>query len=153
MIIFVTGGPELHRIAAACKRESRSTQTANDFSRGMQGARGPIAAAVRMSAISKLPKRGGLNEWAAASSISFHAIRAGRSGGLAVRVSKAGHDIKGLDEGLVIHPDNRPGHRQWYSQGVVPETISDPIRDEGGDRLQEAVEDAALRMAERIVRA
>jgi hypothetical protein len=79
-------------------------------------------------------------------------IRAGASQSVTtVRVSKAGHDLQGLDEGLVIHPGNHYG-RGWYHQAVVPNTISDPIVDEGGNQLEVAIRSAAEQLAERIVR-
>jgi len=117
----------------------------------MRRGRGQIRSAVEVSVLSKLPKRGGLNAWVAESSFSM-TTRAGSSSSVTtVRVSKAGHDLQGLDGGLVIHPGNRYGSG-WYHEAVVPNTISDPIVDEGGNQLEVAIHSAAERLAERIVR-
>lgn len=151
MAIHVTGAAELHRLAAACFAESGGRRVTGDIARGMNGAQGSIRAAVVESVLAKLPKRGRLNAWVAEARITFRPIWRASAAGVNVRVGKAGHDLRGLDEGLVIHPFY--GHSPWYNQAVVPNTISTPIRDEGGDALERAIEEAASAMAERIARA
>jgi hypothetical protein len=77
-------------------------------------------------------------------------------GRVSVRVgrnSKSGRaDLKGLDAGGVRHPlyGNR---KRWYTQAVAPGSISEGISEEGADALERAVEIAADRAVERILRA
>ena len=71
-----------------------------------------------------------------------------------VTVSREGlgtDDMAGVDGGQIFHP--RWGSSPWYGQGVAPGSISDPIVDEGGDQLEEAVLGAADGVVRRIVSA
>lgn len=147
MAIRATGAGELHRIAAMCRVVASDGQIGRDVTRVTLQGREPIRAAFKAHAMSVLPKRGGLNAWVAESRMTFRP----RSSGVTVRVSKAGHDLAGLDRGLVIHPFY--GHGPWFNQAVVPESISEPIRDEGGSVLEAACLFALEHAAERIARA
>ena len=144
MAIYATGAAELHHIAGLC----RTSRAAPDIAKGMRGARGPIASAVKLSLLGGLPKRNGLNAWAAECKVSVRTRASALSSVTKVKVSKAGHDMQGIDDGLVIAPFY--GRSPWHHQAVVGNLISDPIRDEGGRKLRLAVEAAAVVMAERI---
>jgi len=125
---------ELYAIAAAMRRAGAG-QIRNDAARSLRAGAGPVRAAVEASVLAKLPHRGGLAAWAASASFSYR-VTAGADVIARVKVSKAGHDMAGLDDGLVIHPFY--GHSPWSTQPVPPNSISDPIREEGGNQLEQA---------------
>jgi len=126
---------ELYAIAAAMRRAGAGG-IRSDTARSLRAGAGPVHAAVEASVLAKLPHRGGLAAWVADASFSYR-VTAGLDVIARVRVGKAGHDLAGLDDGLVIHPGNRYGPG-WYKQPVPPGTISDPIREEGGNQLEQA---------------
>ncbi len=95
----------------------------NQIRRDMRKPLPDLRRAVRASAMSTLPSRGGLNAWIARARLTVIFKDAGRAAGLRVKVSrKAGDgdkaDLKALDDaGSIRHPlyGNR---RFWYPQGV-----------------------------------
>ena len=108
---------ELLAIAAAMRR-SAAGGLASDMRSELRRGRGPVKTAVTTSVLAKLPHRGGLAVWASEFSYSYR-VRGGRDIIAAVKVGKPGHDLKGLDEGLDIHPFY--GSRaHWYNQAVPP---------------------------------
>lgn len=125
---------ELYAIAAAM-REAGAGGISRDTARTLRAGEIPIHNAMLESVISKLPHRGGLNVWVAGASFSYR-VRGGGDVVAAIRVGKAGHHLRGLDDGLVIHPFY--GRGPWYNQGVLPGTISNPIREEGSNQLERA---------------
>jgi hypothetical protein len=141
---------ELYAIAAAM-RQSAAGGLASDMRSELRRGRGPVKTAVTTSVLAGLPKRGRLNVWTAEFSYSYQ-VRGSRKIVAAVRVGKAGHDLQGLDGGLVIHPGNRYG-RGWYSQPVPPGTISNPIQEEGGHQLELSAEVAMDKAAVKIISA
>ena len=148
------GAAELRLVAAAIRKEGRNPAVAQDIARGLRRGRPRIKAAFQASVLSKLPAGGGLNRWAAAASFRSPVRTSALTARMNITVSRSGRgidDMAGLDAGWVIHP--RWGKSPWYGQAVQPGTVSEPIVDEGGNRLEEAVEDAADRVVQRIVRA
>lgn len=125
---------ELYAIAAAM-RKAGGGQIARDAARSLRGGAGPVHRAMQVNVLRVLPHSGGLAAWTADAVFSYR-VRAGGSVIANVRVSKAGHDLQGLDDGLVIHPFY--GHSPWFNQAVAPNSISDPIHDEGGKQLEQA---------------
>lgn len=140
---------ELYAIAAAMRRAGAGG-IATDAAVRLRAGGPPIRAAVKASVIAKLPHSGGLNAWVAASQFSYR-VRAGGDVVAVVKVSKAGHDLRGLDDGLVVHPFY--GRGPWYNQVVPPGTISDPIREEGGNQLERAAVTAIDLAAAKIISA
>lgn len=137
---------ELIAIAAEMRRQGSGgirSSAANALRRGGT----PVHAAMVANVLTTLPHRGGLNAWVASAGFSYR-VRSGADVVAAVRVGKAGHDLNGLDGGLVIHPFY--GRRPWSDQGVPPGSISDPIREEGGNQLELAgviaIEEAAAKI-------
>lgn len=125
---------ELYLIAAAMRRAGAGG-IARDTAVALRAGGPPIRAAVEASVLAKLPHRGGLAAWVAASRFGYR-VRSGGDVIAAVKVGKTGHDLRGLDEGLVIHPFY--GHGPWFNQPVLPGTISNPIQKEGGNQLKRA---------------
>src|SRR5215216_4340171 len=149
MAIRATGAAELRRVASVIRLVGSDGQIAKDITNEMRTGDASIRAAFQAHAMAVLPKRGGLNAWVADSRVSFRPIRGARRGGQHVSVGRNSligrSELEGLDAGLVIHPDNSRHHRGWFSQGVPPNSISEPIEDQGGRVLQGAVLFAAKR--------
>lgn len=94
--------------------------------RNIRAATAPARPAVRDSMRTNLPKRGGLNEWAASATVSTSVLTGERTAGVRIRVRKRGHDMQDLDRGEVRHP--LYGNRDhWYTTPVHPGTISRPL--------------------------
>lgn len=130
---------------------------ASDAARILRTGETPVHAAMVASVVAKLPHSGGLGAWVAESKFSYR-VRGGGDVVAAVKVSrKSLHgwsaDLQGLDDGVVIHPDNSRRHRGWFSQGVPPGTISNPIQEEGGNQLERAAEIAIDLAAAKIISA
>jgi hypothetical protein len=75
------------------------------------------------SALANLPKRGGLNEWVAASKFASRNRLTGRTVGVSLIASKAGgrqgqHDVEATDAGTFRHPVF--GHKVWVEQSINP---------------------------------
>jgi hypothetical protein len=89
----------------------------------------PARAAVRASAMETLPKSGGLNAWVAKATTRTTILTGARTAGVAIRVTKRGHDMKDVDAGVVRHPvfarSGRP--RTWVSQSVPSGFASRPL--------------------------
>jgi hypothetical protein len=153
LTIHVEGAGELRRVAALIRAEGIGPQVARDITDGTFRGRETIRAAFKASALAKLPKSGGLNRWVASSRMTFRRKRGTLIGGMRVNVgrnSMVGRaELEGLDQGLVIHPGNAYG-RGWYSQSVIPDTIEEPITEQGGLVLYAGVLYAGERLVARI---
>jgi hypothetical protein len=153
LVIYVDGAEELRRVAAAIRLEGRNPQVANDITNHTHRGGPAIRAAFKAHATAVLPHSGGLNRWVASSRMTFRKKRGALTGGMTVRVgrnSMSGRaELEGLDDGLAIHP--LYGRRRfWYHQGVAPDSISEPIEEQGGKVLYGAVVTAAEGVVARI---
>lgn len=152
MAIRATGAAELRHVAGLCR--TAGVGFASDIIGSLMGAEPEIAAAMKANVTAVLPKSGGFNAWVADSRVRLTPKRAGLSAGVTVRVSRGSligpvpADLSGLDAGRAIHPTY--GRSPWYGQSVAPLSISDPIREEGGDQLEQALLDRATHVTERI---
>lgn len=158
MAIHATGAAELRQIAAMCKAVASDGEIARGVTKVTMRGEGAISTAFRVHAVAVLPHRGGLGAWVAESKVNFRAIRGSQDGGARIKVGRGTRhgwraDLDGLDGGVAIHPDNSRAHRGWFSQPVPPESISEPIRNEGGNVLEAACLFALEDAAERIARA
>jgi hypothetical protein len=93
-----------------------------------------VRRSVKARALSSLPRRGGLNKWAAA--IQFKAVQQVR--GTTIRIHLTGgrnssggrSDIKRLDQGKARHPAwGRRGRGQWSVTAVQPGFFTQPASD------------------------
>ena len=93
---------------------------------GMRAAGRPLAEKVKESARDNLPKRGGLNEWAAASRVTVRNSLTGKSVGTRIVVGKRKHDISDMDAGSLRHPvyGNR---KKWVGQSIAEGAFSKPL--------------------------
>ena len=148
------GADEIRIVAEHCRREANGRSIVNDMAEEIRRAGPAIRAEVRAHMLATLPKRGGLNLWAARAPVRINVRRGLNSAGVTVTVgrnSQTGRaDFKGLDAGMVRHPfyGNR---KRWYANGVTPGSISEGITEEGRQVLEQAVLDAAERAAIRIL--
>ncbi|MGC4769200.1 hypothetical protein ACLQ25_09495 [Micromonospora sp. DT44] len=114
--------------------------------------RQPIPAvrkAIRRRATDTLPKRGGLNVWAAQTKVSARVSLAGRGAGVKLKgsrkSSKDKSDLKRLDAGKVRAPSwGRRGKGAWHVQSVAPGFFTRPAAevDQWRDACLAAVDDA-----------
>lgn len=91
-----------------------------------------IRAKVGASARAKLPRSGGLAEWAAAARLTADVTVTGRTVRAAIKVHRRSFrgesDLRALDRGRVRHPSwGRRAGSQWRIQLVRPKTYSEPI--------------------------
>lgn len=110
---------------------------------------------VKASARAKLPRSGGLAEWAAASHVTAQVVGAGNTTRAHLRVHRTSKykpsDLGALDRGRVRHPAwGRRGPRDWSIQLVPSKTFSKPIAE--SPEWRRAVVRAAQRGSEVITR-
>ena len=91
--------------------------------RRLRAGHAPQVKAIRQAYRLELPKGGGLNEWAAKSTISLQVRYTGRTAGISLRGRRKSQrdrsDLAGLDRGRVRHPSwGRRGSSQWHGQAV-----------------------------------
>lgn len=87
---------------------------------------------IKARALATLPKRGGLNAWAAAIRITLQIKTSGRTAGVRVRGGRNSlrkrSDMRALDRGRVRHPSwGRRGAGQWHTQTVEPGFVTNPV--------------------------
>ena len=75
---------------------------------------------VRLELLRDMPKRGGLNEWLAKSSITSAILTGPNTAGVVVRGSRRGHDWRAInDTGKARHPTfGHRGKNQWKDTSV-----------------------------------
>lgn len=77
----------------------------------------PLKAAVRESALAKLPKRGGLNEQVANQRVTVSTLAGVRTAG--VRLRTTAPDTAMTDSGFVRHPTfGKRGKGEWETQSI-----------------------------------
>jgi hypothetical protein len=101
--VRVEGAEQLAELAALLKRlddrELRKRMLA-----GLREAGKPLARAAEDAARANLPRGGGLNEWVAGSKFAIRTKTTGKSAGIRVVATKRGHDLVGMNAGVVRHP-------------------------------------------------
>lgn len=90
---------------------------------------------VKTSAISTLPKRGGLNKWASRVRITAKITVTGRAVKVRVRAARNSlngeSDINAIDRGRVRHPSwGRRGRGQWHVQRVTEGFFTTPVTED-----------------------
>jgi hypothetical protein len=100
-------------------------------------------------ALTTLPKRGGLNAWAAATKVTLSVKTSGRSAGVIVKGRRGTHDINAIDRGRVRHPSwGRRGAGQWHTQTVPAGFFTRPVTEatEWHDEIDKAVDVATAQI-------
>lgn len=108
--IRITGAEQLRALGRDLKAAGVQGQgLRRELLRGMRAAEKPLKDAVHQSALDSLPKKGGLNEWVAAESVTARNSLSGRGAGVRIVARKKGgkkgsHDLEAVDAGNVRHP-------------------------------------------------
>ena len=89
----------------------------------------PTRKAVKQSALDNLPKKGGLNKWAAKVPNANTDFRP-KSAGIRIRIAKKGHDMAALNRGRLRHP-LFGDRKHWYTQAIAPGFFTKPIENDG----------------------
>lgn len=103
----------------------------------------PTKSAIRSSARSTLPSRGGLAALIASASVTTKVVM-GANPKVSLRTDLAGHALAPIDRGTVRHPVY--GRGRWVTQSVTPGYFSDPVRNDM-PRIRRGVE----RTVDRVV--
>ncbi len=90
---------------------------------------------IKASALNTLPRRGGLNKWAARTRITAKITVTGRAVKVRVRGARNSlggeSDINAIDRGRVRHPSwGRRGRGQWHVQRVTAGFFTTPVSED-----------------------
>lgn len=138
-MIRIDGGRKLAQLAADVRRLGNDRTIVNNLGKRVRKLGTPLKKAIRKSALTTLPRRGGLNKWVAAANIRVQIIRSQRTAGIRLIVGRDSvhgrSDIRRIDAGTTRHPlfGNR---KHWYPQTVTPGYVTTVARGEGGDMFQ-----------------
>lgn len=95
----------------------------------MNRATKPLVKAAKESALTELPRGGGLNEWVAGGRFSTSLRMSGRNPGVSIRAARKGHDYRAIDRGRLRHPVF--GNRQvWVTQLIKPGFFTERMKKE-----------------------
>ena len=133
----VEGAAELREVAVRL-RETGQLGLKLAMTRNIRAATLPAADKVRASALSTLPRTGGLNEWVAESVLRTSVTTGARTAGVALRMRKTGHDLKAIDAGIARHPVYG-NTRNWAVTHVPPGFFTKPL-----EAMQPAVTAACI---------
>lgn len=158
MDLRVTGAEQFERAARAAAGMDKTQR--REVLKVVQTESRPVRQGLKGSARATLPKRGGLNEVVASSTISARSKTAGRDVGVTI-VAKGRNgrlkDIRATDSGRLRHPvfaDGEKGRRDWtwVNQQVTPGWWSKPLAAFGpklgrdlGRAMSRVVDDIARR--------
>jgi hypothetical protein len=144
--VRVEGAQQLEELSAVLKRVDDRELRKRMLS-GLREAGKPMARAAEDAARAKLPKGGGFNEWVAGSKFAIRSRTSGKNAGVRVGATKRGHDLVGMNEGVVRHPVfGGPG---WSVTHVRPHWWQDAIEthaDDTREALGEVLDDIAAQI-------
>lgn len=125
MKVRITGADQAARVGADMIRAGDGGLKRRIFS-AIRDATDGLERDIRASAITTLPKRGGLGPSVARAAIRKYPVYGGGAVGVTVSVRHK-YDLQGLDDGTAIHPlfGNR---RRWYTQRVRPGWFTRAVR-------------------------
>lgn len=145
--LHIEGAAKLHSVAKELK-ELGDGKLRRELTKAIRDATKPAKAAVKESALSRLPKRGGFAALVASSRVTNVTKTGSRSAGVQIKAVNAGDNIRSTDAGNVRHPVF--GSRAtWIHQSVKPGWFSEPLEQEA-PKIQEAVIKALDDMARKI---
>jgi hypothetical protein len=124
--ITVRGAEKLARVSAAIAQTTPELR--KDLLAGLRKPVKPTIADIRQEATGTLPSRGGLAGNIARARFGVRTRTFGSTAGVRVEGRWNGHDIAGIDAGLVRKPlfGNR---NSWHSQAVRPGFFTRPVED------------------------
>lgn len=124
----ITGAEQLRALGADLRAAgSDGAGLRRELLAGMRALGRPLVEKARASAISVLPKHGGLNQWVADSNIVVrNSLSAGSKVGMRIVSVKGAHNLESIDGGRVRHPVY--GHKTtWVGQSVPQGWFSKPL--------------------------
>lgn len=145
MAIRVQGGEQLVVLAQKL-REHGDKGLKKELRSGLVRAARPLPKAVRKSAMSRLPKKGGLAKRVARSKIAISARTTGSGAGVTI-VGRSGYDISSINRGRVRHLSF--GHLPWHNQSVRPGFWDDPLSEAATPvrrEIQQVMDDVAAKI-------
>jgi len=143
--VRVQGDEQLRRLAEKL-REHGDEGLKKELRSGLTKVARPLVKNVRKSALSRLPKKGGLGRRVARSKITTSARTTGNSTGVTI-VGRSGYDISSINRGRVRHLSF--GHLPWHNQSVRPGFWTDPLNEAAGPvrrELQQVMDDVAAKI-------
>lgn len=145
--IHIEGAAKLHAVAKHLK-ELGDGKLRRELTKAIRDATKPAKDAVKASALSRLPKRGGFAALVASSRVNTVIKTGSKSAGVQIKAVNAGDNIRATDAGNVRHPTF--GNRNaWRDQKVTPGWFTEPIEQEA-PAVQAAVMKALDDMARKI---
>jgi hypothetical protein len=121
----VNGSATDLRALSAKLRATGQSGLKKNISKAIRTATAPARQAVKAELREVMPKRGGLNEWLARSSIISAVLTGPKTAGVVIRGTKRGHDLESINRtGKAQHPTRSgPGFRytnrkKWRSTDV-----------------------------------
>lgn len=148
--LTIHGVDQLQAVTRAL-REIGDKDLRRELYKGLNRATKPLKEKAKDAARSKLPRRGGLNDYVAAATIRTSSRGGGANPGVSLKVTKGKHDLKAIDQGKVRHPVF--GHGPMVTQSVTPgwftktlEDSADPVRKE----LVDVLDDMAKKVARSV---
>lgn len=121
----IEGARNLEKLSKKLKAAGDATLRKELYA-GINRATKPAKTAIKEAARRELPKKGGLNEFIAKSSVTTRTRGGGKNPGVQIVAKKKGHDIRAIDRGRLRHPvwGNR---RVWVTQQIKPGFFTDTI--------------------------
>lgn len=146
--LTIQGAEQLAEVAKLLK-QTGDKDLRKELFRGFNRATKPLKEAAKDAARRELPKRGGLNEWAASSRMATRTRTSGQNVGVRIVSTKKGHDLRSLNRGRLRHPlfGNR---RFWFNQPVKTWWFDDAMKGKAGAVRKELVvvlDDVARKVA------
>lgn len=131
--VRVTGARQLERLGLELKAAGvEGKGLRRNLLASLRVAAQPLAQAAKDSALEKLPKSGGLNEYIANSNIVARTRLTGPRVGVRIVAKKSGgskgHDLEAMDAGKFRHPVYGRKGTKWQEQSVEPGWFSEPMK-------------------------
>lgn len=150
--VRVTGARQLERLGLELKAAGETGKgLRRNLLASLRIAGQPLKQAAKDSALAKLPKSGGLNEYVANSNIAVRTRLTGPRVGVRVVAKKPGgskgHDLEKIDDGEVRHRVYGRWVKGLPTQKVTPGWFSDPMKE--STREMEAAALAAIELTAR----
>lgn len=124
VFIRVQGGEKFAALAKRIRTYADRKALQKQFYSGINRAAKPLIKDVRSTALTRLPKKGGLAKRVARSRISTIRRYTGDGAGVRIR-GTSGYDISSINRGRVRHLSF--GHKPWVNQRVRPRFWDDPL--------------------------
>lgn len=150
--VRISGARGIALVGEHLRKMGNDRTIVNQMAKEIRTAGKPVKKAVKANALTMLPKKGGMNVWAARTRVNVRVRRAPSTAGIdfvAGRTKRGGKaDIKRLDAGKLRAPNfpRVPFKTQWHLQTVPEGFASKAVEGPGLDEFEAAC-DRAIRKA------